>query len=159
MKMLIALLGVLVAGVVNAQLSVETVGAVKLVGFGERELGAGVGVSWKFNDRFAVDGRALTYRDAGCNGAWRSSVVDEAGALLRVTLYSNKRFSLATVTGAYRDFNSDKWGFGAGPRVDFVIAKNLSFKLQSEVQTWFKDENNNRAKSLLTTGGLVYSFR
>lgn len=136
----------------KAQLSVETLGAIRNHNITGREsYGVGVGLGYKFNNWVTGRVRALSYSDDD----WRGGVVDEGSLLVDATLLrsANGKIQLGAIGGADRDFAADDWGFSVGLRPSINLTKNLSLFGESRIRAWFK-----QSKDLITTAGLNLSF-
>lgn len=137
----------------NAQLSVETVGAVRLVGIGDSEqYGAGVVASYGFNKYVAAWGRALAYETPD---NWGGSAIDEASAGVEATLLrsANGKITLSAVGAVNRDFRLDDWGIGLGGKVKAIVYKSLYAFGQSEYRVW-----DHQSKDILVTAGIGLTF-
>ena len=137
----------------HAQLSVETVGAVRLVGIGDSEqYGAGVVASYSFNKYVAAWGRALAYETPD---NWGGSAIDEGSAGVEATLLrsANGKVTLSAVGAVNRDFRLDDWGIGVGGKVKAVVYRSLYAFGQSEYRVW-----DHQQKDILATFGLGLSF-
>ena len=136
-----------------AQLSVETVGAVRLNGINKGEqYGAGAVLSYDFNKHVAGFGRVLAYEDNN----WGDSTIDEASAGVEARLLksANGKLSLSAIGAVHRSFGqSEDWGLGLGGKAKAVVFKSLYSFGQAEYRVWEKQD-----KDILLTFGIGYSF-
>lgn len=150
MKTLITLITLALATVAQAQLSVETLGAIRHQGITDGEdYGVSAGISYRVNKTVKLGVRVTSYS----NDDWRGGVIDEASALVTAKLFSIGSLSLNAIGGADRDFGSDEWGFSVGLRPEVPLSKRVSLVAESRIRAWFAGE-----KDLISSIGLQFSF-
>lgn len=133
-----------------AGISVETLGAVRLVGVDQGEQwGAGVQASYDLNKHVALTGRALAYETEN----WGGSTVDEAslGVEAKLLKSANGKFGLSAIGGVHRSFGLyEAWGIGLGGKVTAVLYRQLYGFGQAEYRIW--DERPENDDLLLSFG-------
>ena len=136
-------------------ITVETLGAVRLVGVDQGEqYGAGVQASYDLNKHVALTGRALAYED----GNWGGSAVDEAslGVEARLLKSANGKFGLSALAGVHRSFGvAEAWGIGLGGKATARVYKSLHAFGQAEYRIWDERPEND---DLLLSFGLGLTF-
>lgn len=120
------------------------------------EWGAGVEVGAVLSKYVSLGLLNVSY--AGEN-TWRGAgyLIDETAVQVHSTLFTsaNKSLSFGITASGVRDWNSDDWGFGVGPRFVFgnTDGSGLSLSISSQIRAFMDGD-----KSLFNTASLNYGF-
>lgn len=129
----------------------EPLGQIRLDLKGNQDYGAGLGLTYKFNQFVKGHVRAIGYSE----NDWRGSVVDEGSALVEATLLksANGGVTLSAIGGGDYAVMRVDFALSVGGRVKFSLHKNVGLFVEGRYRSWRKE-----ADDIPIVGGLSISF-
>lgn len=136
----------------SAQISVETIGAVRLINIDKGEqYGAGAVIGYDLNKYVKGFVRVIGYETDN----WGGTAIDEGslGVEAQLLRSANGKFSLSAIGSVNRNFEYSKLGLSGGGKVSAVVYKSLYAFGQGEFRFW-----DGIDKDALITFGLGLHF-